>query len=198
MTGLIREATMRTRRELLKFCLAAASAILPSVIVTRARAEQTSMSTMMINLIDALRSTGKDVCIAAALELEATEGAKPEISIHLRNAGLDVFDARILASALSMFPHQGGQRIRSFSVSYNPLLGDDGTVALAKSLPVNISEIGFVGCKIGSEGGDALLKWANQSTSLNMICVEENSFTSRIKAEFRKLKDERPGLLAFV
>ena len=88
--------------------------------------------------------------------------------------------------------------LRSFSVSYNPLLGDRGDAALARSLPQTVSEIGFVGCEIGDIGGEALLKWARQAPHLSMICVEENAFSRVTEKRFRELAQGNPALLVVV
>jgi hypothetical protein len=149
-------------------------------------------------LIDALRSIGKDVCIAAADKLESAQTADPTFSLHLLNAELHVSDAEILAKALMKFSSDNGQMLRSFSVSYNPMLGDKGTIVLAQSLPQTVSEIGFVGCEIGDVGGKALVKWARQASRLGMICVENNTFSEETKALFRELSNEKAGLLVVV
>lgn len=149
-------------------------------------------------LIDALRSIGKEVCLDAAEKLEAAQNAAGPFSLHLRSAQLDVSDAEILAKALAVFAPDNGNVLRSFSVSYNPMLGDKGAKVLAQSLPQSVDEIGFVGCKIGDVGGQAILNWAKQAPRLNEVCVENNAFSDQTKALFRKLSNEKPGLLVVV
>jgi hypothetical protein len=189
---------MKTRRELLRYCIATASSLAATKLAIGANATHMENNTTAHNLIVALRSIEKDVCSAAANELLAASDGTSVITLHLRSAGLDTSDADILAKALSL-PSQGNnQRIRSFSVSFNPFLGDRGTIALVNSLPLDISELGFVGCDIGDEGGEALLGWAKKSTHLRMICVEGNLFSDITKAEFRKLSKLHPGLLTVV
>ena len=151
-----------------------------------------------MTFLEALRSIGKEVCRAAANQLQAAGVKEKEISLHLRSAGLGVADARILGEALRGLPQQGGQRLRSFSVSYNPLLGDRGAAILAGSLPLDVSEIGFVGCGMGDAGGRALLEWASQSTRLRMLCAEGNALSDGIKEEFSRLQKGRPGLVMVV
>lgn len=149
-------------------------------------------------LINALRKIGKDACIRAAYKLETAQASNSPFSLHLRDAGLDVSDAEVLAKALMEFSSGNGQMLQSFSVSYNPLLGDKGATALARSLPQTVSELGFVGCQLGDAGGEALLKWATQASRLNMICVEENAFSQSTKMRFRELAREEAGLLVVV
>ena len=109
-------------------------------------ANSTASSGASTILINTLRSIGKEVCIAAADKLEAEEASKSPVSLHLRNAGLHVSDAEALAQALIGFSSDNRQKLQSFSVSYNPFLGDHGASALARSLPQTVSEIGFVDC----------------------------------------------------
>lgn len=149
-------------------------------------------------LISALRSIGTDVCNAAARNLEAAQASNAPFSLHLRNAGLNVSDAEVLARALLRYPSENDRMLQSFSVSYNPLLGDHGAAVLAQSLPQSVREVGFVGCNIGDTGGEALLKWARQAPRLSMICVEENKFSQSTKMHFRALATERAGLLVVV
>lgn len=185
---------MQTRRKFLGYCIAAASA----AVTTGIQAESVVTDIAAKNLIDGLRLIGKDVCLSSANRLQTTVDPTAKISLHLRSAGLDSDDARILANALDLHFDQGGQQIRSFSVSYNPMLGDDGVLTLSTALPPDVSDIGFVGCGIGDEGGTALLRWAQKSTQLRMICVEGNSFSDGLIASFHRLSDTRPGLLVVV
>ena len=146
-------------------------------------------------LINALRAIGKDACIKAATKMEVAQAAQMPFSLHLRNAGLNVSDAEILANALMALPTDDQVKFRSFSVSYNPMLGDEGTVALSQALPRTVSEIGFVGCDVGDVGGEALLEWAEQATRLSVICVEDNVFSKHTKTRFRELATKRVGVL---
>lgn len=188
------QTDLPNRREILSLGIAATGTLVTVGAGLAASTEQMSDSTMIKNLINVLRSIGKDVCLSVAAELEATEGLNPTVSLHLRNAGLDLSDAQLLANALFSLSLKKDQPVRSFSVSHNSLIGDSGTVALIESLPLTVSEIGFVGCNIGDEGGRAIIEWANNSARVSMICVEANKFSSNLHTEFQKLRENRPGL----
>lgn len=158
-------------------------------------------------LINALKLIGKEATLAHAQKLEAAQtnrlqtGGAP-FSLHLRNAGLDASDADILADALLSLPSQSlaqnGAALGSFSVSYNPLLGDDGTIALANALPQTVTEIGMVGCNMGDVGCAALLKWAKQAPHLKMLCIEDNKLSAEAKQGFRDFGQQRSGLFVVV
>ena len=156
------------RRKVLEIGLLGAGVLAMGAAQLPSFANATSSAGESNILIDALRLIGKDVCIAAADKLESAQTADSPFSLHLRNAELHVSDAEILAKALLKFSSDSGQMLRSFSVSYNPMLGDQGTVVLAQSLPQTVSEIGFVGCKIGDVGGKALLK--SDETAWSTVC----------------------------
>ena len=149
-------------------------------------------------LINALHSTGNAFCLKLAEKLEASRGSKAEYDLHLRKADLGVSDAQIIASAIRKVSLNKGPALRSFSMSYNPGLTDTGVVALALAFPYTVTELGFVKCAIGDEGGAALLRWCKRATELRMICVEGNNFSSRIRQGFTALAQTKPHLLVVV
>lgn len=187
-----------SRRKVLDLGFLGASAFALGAIQSASFANGTASSGACAILIKTLRSTGKEVCILAADKLEAEAASGAPVSLHLRNAGLQVADAEALATAFTGYSSDNSQRIWSFSVSYNPLLGDQGAIALARSLPHTVSEIGFVGCAIGDVGGEALLQWGTRASRPSMICVEGNRFSAATKRRFRELAKEKPGLLVVV
>lgn len=187
-----------SRRRALEIGIPGVTAFALGAVQSPASAKASPASGASSILISALRSLGTDVCDAAARNLEATEASNAPFSLHLRNAGLTVSDAEVLAKALRSYSSENFRMLQSFSVSYNPFLGDHGTAALAQSLPQSVSEVGFVGCDIGDSGGQALLKWARQAPRLSMICVEDNRFSQSTKMGFRDLGTERAGLLVVV
>jgi hypothetical protein len=187
-----------SRRKVFELGFLGASVFAMGAVQSPPFATASSSARASNNLINTLRSIGKEVCITAAEKLEAAQVLNPPFSLNLRNAGLHVSDAEVLAKALMRFSSGHGQMLRSFSVSYNPLLGDKGTTALAQSLPQTVSEIGFVGCEIGDVGGEALLKWARQAPRLSMICVEENAFSQATERRFRELAKANSELLVVV
>ncbi len=187
-----------SRRKVLEIGLAAAGIFAMGAVQSPSFANASSSAGTSGNLINTLRSIGKEVCITAAEKLQAAPASSSSFSLHLRGAGLDVPDAEVLAKALKSLSSGHRRMLRSFSVSYNPLLGDRGAAALARSLPQTVSEIGFVGCEIGDIGGEALLKWARQAPHLSMICVEENAFSRVTEKRFRELAQGNPALLVVV
>lgn len=187
-----------SRRRVCEYGILGASAFALRAVELPAFANTPSTSGEFSILINALRSIRTQACNAAANNLEAAQTSNAPFSLHLRNAGLRVSDAEVLAVALTRYSSLNGRVLQSFSVSYNPLLGDNGTAVLAKSLPQTVSEIGFVGCGMGDVGGQAVLEWAGQAPSLSMICVEENELSDSSKKRFRELATQRTGLLVVV
>lgn len=149
-------------------------------------------------LIDALRSIGNAVCLSAADRLEASRASNADYDLHLRNAGLGALEAEIIAGAMREASLREGPALRSFSMSYNPDLTDTGVVALTRAFPPTLTELGLVACSIGDEGGAALLRWGKRAVGLQMICVEGNHFSVRIRQRFASLAQERPDLLVVV
>lgn len=134
-------------------------------------------------LIRALRSIGKPVCLQAADRLDASTGSVAKFDLHLRHAGLNTTNARVLADGLSRAG--AGLLLRSFSVSYNPDLGDIGATALAEVFPETMTELGLVGCSIGDAGGRSVLQWAETARDIRMICIEGNNLSVSMKSQFK-------------
>lgn len=149
-------------------------------------------------LIQALRSTGNAVCLGAADRLEGSRTSNAYYDLHLRNAGLGVEDAEIIAQAMRKLSLYEAPALRSFSMSYNPGLTDAGVVLLAQAFPATLTELGLVDCAIGDKGGVALLRWGKKAVGLRMICVEGNRFSARIRQEFASLAKEKTNLLVVV
>lgn len=148
-------------------------------------------------LINALRSTKNAACLTVAARLEVSRASK-YYDLHLRNAGLGVMEAEIIAKAMREISLLEGPALKSFSMSYNPSLTDIGVVALAEAFPPTLTELGLVGCAIGDVGGAALLRWAKQALELRLICVEGNHFSAKIRQGIASLAQERPNLLVVV
>lgn len=187
-----------SRRSVLEIGVPGACAFALGARNASAFADTSSTSGTSDILIHALRSIGTEKCLAAADDLEVAPDSGALFSLHLRSAGLKGADAGVLAEALERYSSENGRILQSFSVSYNPFLGDDGAATLARSLPRTIREFGFVGCDIGDIGGEALLEWARQASRLSMICVEDNAFSQSTRMRFRELAKERTGLLVVV
>ena len=115
-------------------------------------------------------------------------------NLHLRRAGLDRQDAVNIAVAVRGLPGSITPSMRSFSVSYNPDIGDAGAIALIGSLPASTTEIGMVGCDLRDGSGEVLLDWVQHAPTLRMFCVEGNEFSSLMRRRLSKLRGSRSGL----
>ena len=135
-------------------------------------------------LTKALRETGHAVCIDAADRLERS--LAPDFNLHLRSAGLIPTDAAVIAEALAQFD-QDSPCLRSFSVSYNPTLGDVGVKVLLAALPATVNELGMVGCELSDDSGQTLLEWAKQADGLRMMCVEGNRYSEQMRGRLSQL-----------
>jgi hypothetical protein len=166
-------------------------------IATAAEPESGSGDMNMDTLIAALHSIGGPVCLDAANRLEAESTNDGGFNLHLRNAGIDLQDARILANAMEKID-LATRYLMSFSASYNPDLKDAGAIVLSGAFPKSMTELGLVGCSIGDAGGNALLEWAQLAPDLRMICVEGNDFSSGLKSDFRELGQRHGSLMVVV
>lgn len=88
--------------------------------------------------------------------------------------------------------------ITSISFSYNPYFGDEGVIIFVKNLPLSIQKIGLVDCGLSNKGGSALLKWIKQAPNLKMICIEQNNFSQKLKAEFHMFAKDNPNILLVI
>ena len=185
------------RRTILKSLVLQAAALgvgyFPSIAISNERIEMDNKMGFA-ELISTLRGMEKKVCDTAAQRMEISLAGDSALSLHLRSAGLDLSDAKNLAKALrNLSANPESVRLSSFSVSYNRALGDPGTVALAQVLPQTVRDIGFVGCDMGDEGALALLEWAKKSSSLKMICVEQNNFSADTRSLYQQYKQNNPA-----
>ena len=149
-------------------------------------------------MIEALRTTGKPVCLSVATNLEESWKITPHYNVHLRRADLGKSDVEIIAKAMRAPELSLGPALRSLSMSYNTGLTDEGAIFLTQYLPATLKELGLVGCAIGDKGGVALLSWASKAKGLQIMCVERNSFSKKIRQEFALLAQEREKLQIFV
>lgn len=157
-------------------------------------------------LIEALRMTGNNACLKEAARLTETTHAKSGFYLHLRSANLSLDDAISISNAMGsdtdqpsgLMSEQNELSMRSFSISYNRNVQNAGAVAFIQNLPKSITEIGMVGCDLGDETGEALVKWMGQATALKMICVEGNNFSSDMRQKLSQLGANKSGLLVIV
>ena len=151
-----------------------------------------------IKFARALRLIGREQCIELARLLELSANKDEDISLHLRSAGISRSDVVIIADALLSLTRDEASSLRSFSLSFNPEIGDAGALAIARSLPLTLRELGLVGCRIADRGGEALLQWAQQASQLQMICIEDNRFSQPLRARFQALAQRNRSLMVVV
>ncbi len=175
------------RRRVLTTIAAGVCGLAPVVSAWAAASAVAGTESAEINafaLIHALRSIGKPVCTEVADELAASARTGAGYDLHLRRAGLNPADARILAKGMVQSQIGNGPFLQSFSASYNPYLGDDGAVALVGAFSETMTELGLVDCSIGDAGGQAILDWAQAAPELRLVCVEGNSFSAGLQSQF--------------
>ena len=86
-------------------------------------------------LTNALRSINNPVCEKAADDLLSLKNNKSDYDLHLRNADLNYNEIKLIAEAIKTVHLKGEPLLRSFSMSYNQHLGDEGVLILVKTLP---------------------------------------------------------------
>jgi hypothetical protein len=152
----------------------------------------------MDDILRALRQIATPQCLAAAEGLQAVADTAVYFDLHLRSAGLTADHAMILASALRAHQRRPAPHLRSFSASYNPELTNAGTMALAEAFPDTMAELGLVGCALTDRSGAAILAWADRAQQPQMICIEQNPFSSEFKARASQLRNTKAGLMLVV
>lgn len=150
---------------------------------------------LISRLVAALRAINKPVCIQEANRLASSPLSTSGFDLHLRRAGLIISDATIIADALQRGAQQDAAAIRSFSVSFNPELKDAGVIALANALPLDLREIGMVGCDFGDEGAEILLSWVRENAKLRMICIEQNRLSAQMRQRYSTMGKRHGKLL---
>jgi hypothetical protein len=191
------------RREVVKGLLGAACATCSATPAFSAVADtkppgSAATRGLAIKLAKALISLGCSVCMDTALYLDTSQKNTGDISLHLRSAGLDESDVGVITRAFWLLKKQEALALGSFSLSYNPGIGNAGVIALALSLPITVQAIGLVAYEIGNRGGEAILSWVGQASQLRIICVEENQFSDTLKRRFRALTETDRNLLVVV
>ena len=144
-------------------------------------------------IADVLINIGRKECLEKAeLLLNSEQNSK---ILNLRSLDLETSEAEPLA--LVLYENQNTD-VESISFSYNSSLKDEGAVALIKSSPHSIRELGFVNCGMGDIGGQALLNWMRDAPHLKMMCAELNHFSDKLKSEFKRFSMENRQILVVV
>jgi len=112
---------------------------------------------------------------------------------HLRNAGLDFKEVQIISNAMMKATKHGILNLKSFSLSYNTEITDQGVGLLVKAFPPQITELGLVGCDLGDEAGEMIYQYLENS-ALELVCIEDNNFSSVLMDKFKKLREQKSNL----
>ena len=130
--------------------------------------------------------------------MEKQSGTGEAFNLHLRSANLDLSDAQLLAKSLTSIQQQIDQALNSFSVSYNPGIETGGAQALLSSLPENVNEFGMVGCQLGDDVSESLIRFMASSINLKMICVEDNLFSPLMRSQIASAGKKLAGCVTVV
>lgn len=155
--------------------------------------EENSDLSLITLLIDALRLTEKQKCLKKAFQLE--NGEADNSSIHLRNLGLEVTDLIHFKAFLAAL--NKSKIVNSFSLSYNPLLCNEGVSLFLDALPESIAEIGIVDCGIDDEIESSLYNLLSRNKNLRMLCMEGNQISSKFNAKLER-KASQNGRLTII
>jgi hypothetical protein len=120
------------------------------------------------------------------------------LSYNFRSLDLKASEVIAIAHMMHSEHQKKALNLNSITFSYNPDLGDTGAVALSKSLPNSLTEIGLVGCGIGDVGGTQLLEMFKRMPQLTMACIENNQFSNTMKQEFKMYSKYHPQILIVV
>jgi hypothetical protein len=136
-------------------------------------------------LINALMQINRPVTRLLANRLDDSLSASNSYNLHLRSASLTTDDAQLIAKALRRMHKSQNLRLMSFSMSYNPDIGDLGVGELLNALPDNTTELGLVGCELDDNASIHIVEFIQRSKTLRMVCVEDNKFSTDAKISIR-------------
>jgi hypothetical protein len=141
-------------------------------------------------LIATLIEVGTNECLESAQKLE--KDGSNNLKLELRNADLDENHLKQISDTLSSFDNDK-YSFKTLSFSYNHI-GDKGAEYLSKSMPLELIELGLVGCSITDAGGRELLKWLNKSKNLKLLCIENNKFSKSFLSELSIFSKSKTNL----
>ena len=70
--------------------------------------------------------------------------------------------------------------------------------ALLSSLPKNVNEFGMVGCQLGDDVSESLIRFMASSINLKMTCVEDNLFSPLMKSQIALAVKKLAGCVTVV
>jgi len=136
-------------------------------------------------LVDALMQVDTHVTRLVAHRLDKRLSASNDFNLHLRSASLNTDDARLIATALRRIHKNQHLRLMSFSMSYNPDIGNLGIGEILNALPNDITELGLVGCELDDDASPDIVMFIQRSTTLKVVCLENNKFSNDAKIFIR-------------
>ena len=181
-----------TRRKLLKtgFLILSLPLLLNAKQTSASIDEMTSIK--MKYLIKGLRDTQNLICIREADRLEKIKNNN-NYYLHLRSAGINSYNAQLIANSLRK-THQNYQLfLNSFSISYNTSLNHKGLKVILESLPGHIKELGLVGCSFDDDAGESIVSFLTRCKNLTMVCVENNEFSNLMKTKIQTALSHLPN-----
>ena len=111
----------------------------------------------------------------------------------MRSAGINSYNAQLIANSLRK-THQNYQLfLNSFSISYNTSLNHKGLKVILESLPGHIKELGLVGCSFDDDAGDSIVSFLTRCKNLTMVCVENNEFSNLMKTKIQTALSHLPN-----
>lgn len=143
------------------------------------------------SIANILLEIGSEKCIEKAKELQSIYSDQNKI--HLRNLGLTKENVESITELLVQGKHV--LKIKSISFSHNPQIGDGAAFSIAKILLPSVHEIGLVECGIKDKGGYEILNALHDLERLQMICIEQNHFSEKLKKEYRDFSKKHPHIL---
>ena len=129
-----------------------------------------------------LRQINKPVCLSVAERLAKQSGTGEAFNLHLRSANLDLSDAQLLANSLtSIQPQDDLQRSGA-----------------AVQSPENVNEFGMVGCQLGDDVIESLIRFMASSINLKMICMGDNLFSPLMRSQIALAGKKLAGCVTVV
>jgi hypothetical protein len=149
-------------------------------------------------LVDVLMQINNPVTKRVAGLLDYRLSKSNSYNLHLRGASLNTADAGLIAEALSKIHDNQHFKLMSFSMSYNPDIGNLGVGKILNALPDNTTELGLVGCNLGDNASSHIVAFIQHSKTLRMVCAEDNHFSSSVKMLIRRSTKHLSGCVTIV
>jgi hypothetical protein len=149
-------------------------------------------------LFDVLMQINRPVTRLVANRLDHRLSASNSYNLHLRSASLTTDDAHLIANALRRMHKNQHLRLMSFSMSYNPDIGDLGIGEVLNALPDDTTELGLVGCELDDSASTHIVEFIQRSKALRIVCVEDNKFSTDAKIFIRDSTKHLPACVTIL